>query len=274
LTIQGKLVSDLYVYALADRLILDVPAGRHDAVRAALERYVVADDVEFEDPTLDSLLALEGPEAATTLASVADTPVDDLRPWAHRECAIAGRTFRCVAVSQTGEKGFRLLGNPDEVARLWQSLLAAGATPVGLDTLGVLRLEAAIPWFGIDMDEDTLVMEVGLEGAISFTKGCYLGQEVVERVAARGQVNRKLCGLIAARSAIPSAGTPLIYDGKEVGLITSAAHSLALDRVVALGYVHRGAFEPGTRVHAGVGSDQLEMTVTERPFYRPAVLQS
>jgi folate-binding protein YgfZ len=274
LTIQGKLVSDLYVYVLADRLILDVPAGRHDAVRAALDRYIVADDVEFEDRTLDSLLAVEGPQAATILASVADTPVDGLRPWAHRECVIGGRTFRCLAVSQTGEKGFRLLGNPDEVTPLWQSLLGAGATPVGLDTLGVLRLEAGIPWFGIDMDEDTLVMEVGLEGAISFTKGCYLGQEVVERVAARGHVNRKLGGLIAAGPVIPSAGTPLIYAGKEVGLVTSAAHSPALDRVIALGYLHRGACEPGTTVHAGLGSDQLEMTVTERPFYRSAATHS
>ena len=270
LTIQGKLVSDLYVYVLADRLILDVPAGRDAAVRAALDRYIVADDVEFEDPAIHSLLALEGPQAAAILASVADAAVDDLRSYDHRECVIAGHTIRCVAVSQSGETGFRLLGNADAVAPLWQGLLAAGATPVGLDTLGTLRLEAGIPWFGIDMDEETLVMEIGLEGAISFTKGCYLGQEVVERVAARGHVNRKLCGLVAAGSVIPPAGSPLLHDGKEVGAVTSATRSPALDRVIALGYVHRAAFEPGTTVHARLDSDQFEMTVTERPFYRSA----
>ncbi len=272
LTVQGKLVCDLYVYVLDDRVLLDVPSARQDAVRAALERYIIADDVEFEDLDIEPLLALEGPRAAALLAEVAQARVDDLLQYAHREIVLYGQRLRCVAVAQTGERGFRLCGNPHAVADLWQRLTAAGATPVGLDALDVLRLEAGIPWYGPDMDEDTLVMEIGIEEALSFSKGCYLGQEVVERVAARGHVNRKLCGLDVASSTLPPAGTTLSRDGEEVGAITSAAWSPVLGRIIALGYVHRSAFTPATELKARVGAEEISVTVTERPVYHlPAI---
>jgi glycine cleavage system T protein len=268
LTIQGRVVADLYVFVLADRVLLDVPAIRSDAVRAALERFIIADDVELAIGGIDALLSVEGPRAAQLLSDVAGATLADLQPYQHREIAIDSVTVRVVAIGQTGEAGFRLLGLRTDAATLWQRLIAAGATPVGLDALNVLRLEAGIPWYGIDMDEEALVMEVGLDDAISFNKGCYLGQEVVERVAARGHVNRKLCGLIGAASIVPPAGTTLSRDGKDIGHVTSAAASPALGSIVALGYVHRSAGDIGTVLQACVTDQPIDLTITARPFYR------
>ncbi|MBI4518144.1 MAG: GIY-YIG nuclease family protein [Deltaproteobacteria bacterium] len=263
LTIQGRIVSDLYVYALADRLLLDVPAWRRQAVREALDHFIIADDVEFEETDLAPLLAIEGPDAADVLAAAAGQAPGEPAPFDHSEITIAGVSARCVAVSQTGEPGFRLLGRPGDAAELWRRLSAAGALPVGLDALNVLRLEAGIPWHGVDMDAETLVMETGLETAISFNKGCYLGQEVVERVAARGHVNRKLCGLVGD-GEVPPPGAPLLHHDREAGHLTSAAHSPALGRVIALGYVERTSWAPGTVLRAG----RQHLTITALPFYR------
>ena len=270
LTIQGRIVSDLYVYALDERLLLDVPAARTQAVREALERLIIADDVTFEEHPIQPLVSVEGPLSLQLLARVAGDSPAHRKSLQHRALTIDSTAVHCVAVNQTGELGFRLLGEPPSAAALWQRLHAAGAVPVGSDALNVLRLEAGIPWHGVDMDDETLVMEVGLEAAISFNKGCYLGQEVVERVAARGHVNRKLCGLTAPGSMIPAANTPLRYDDKDVGYITSAAQSPALGKIVALGYVHRSAFEMGTVLQATVSGTPLALTVSPRPFYRSA----
>ena len=115
-----------------------------------------------------------------------------------------------------------------------------------MDTLDVLRIEAGIPWHGRDIDESTLISEVGIDTAISYKKGCYLGQEVVERVAARGQVHRKLVGLLCAGREVPAPETKLTRDGKEVGWITSAVWSPARAAVVALGYARRECWEVGS----------------------------
>ncbi|MBI1817143.1 MAG: aminomethyl transferase family protein [Deltaproteobacteria bacterium] len=269
LTIQGRVVADLYVFVLADRVLLDVPAIRVDAVRKALERFIIADDVELAiGDDMDALLSIEGPRAAPLLSDVTGATLADLQPYQHREITIDSVTVRVVAIGQTGETGFRLLSARANAATVWQRLTAAGATPVGLDALNVLRLEAGIPWYGLDMDEETLVMEVGLDDAISFSKGCYLGQEVVERVAARGHVNRKLSGLVGEASIVPPAGTTLTRDGKDVGHVTSAAASPALSSIIALGYVHRSAGDIGTVLQAGVNDQPIDLTITARPFYR------
>src|SRR5262249_45380588 len=138
---------------------------------------------------------------------------------------------------------------------VWQKLRQAGAPlglqPVGHAALNSLRIEAGIPWYGVDMDEKRIVLEVGLEHAISFKKGCYLGQEGVERASARGHVNRKLSGLRIkgdASATLPMQSDKLFQDSQEVGWITSAAWSPRLDQPIALGYVRREQLTPGTQL--------------------------
>jgi len=254
LTQQAKLVSDLRVLILAEEIWLDVPALRATVVREALERFIVADDVEFAEADMcQPLVSLEGPQAARVVLAVFGEALDRLDPYGHRPASFDGITVRIAAVTHTGEAGLLVLGPPSHTASVIDKCLAAGAEAVGSEAIDVLRIEAGIPCFGRDMNDTSLVSEVGLEGAFSFTKGCYLGQEVVERVAARGQVQKKLVGLICEGDRPPTTGSTLLAADKEVGLITSAAWSPSLKVVIALGYVRREHWDVGNMLQIAAG---------------------
>lgn len=265
LTVQGRIVADMRVYILDDEIWLDLPAQRRALVKETLERYIVADDVELiDDDAVVPLLSLEGPASRQIAAGVLGTDLSSLQPLSHIEHPCEGETLRIAAVSHTGENGFLILGPSRAAEPLWERCLAAGAVPVGMEALDVLRVEAGIPWCDRDMDESTLAPEVGLESAISYGKGCYLGQEVVERVAARGQVQRKLVGLVCDGGIAPAAAAKLQRDGEDVGEITSAVSSVARRSVVALAYVRRSSWDAGTRVEV---EGAAGATVSTLPFY-------
>jgi folate-binding protein YgfZ len=268
LTQQGKVVSDLRVYVLGEELWLDVPAVRAAAVLDNLERYIVADDVEFApNGAWAPLVAVEGPQAARVVLAVTGESVQGLPLYGHRLLTFDGTRVRAAAASHTGEQGYVLYGSRETGASLWRHCQAAGAEPVGMEALDVLRVEAGIPWHGRDMDESTLISEVGLGAAISYEKGCYLGQEVVERVAARGQVHRNLVGLVCEGRATPPSGSTLTRDGKEVGWITSAVWSPARESVVALGYVRQECWDVDTELRLDMGQERVTARVVALPFY-------
>lgn len=265
LTIQGRIVADMRVYILDDEIWLDIPIQRRALVKETLERYIVADDVELvDDDAIIPLLSLEGPRSSEIVAAVLAAGVSTLEPLSHTEQQFEGVNLRIAAVSHTGERGFLVLGPSSAAAALWQRCLAAGAVPVGMEALDVLRVEAGIPWCDREMDESTLAPEVGLESAISYGKGCYLGQEVVERVASRGQVQRKLVGLVCDGATVPSPGVNLYHAGDEVGVVTSAALSVAVKGVIALAYVRRASWDAGTRVEI---EGAAGAAVSALPFY-------
>jgi len=254
LTVQGRVIADMNVLILDDEIWLDVPVQRKALLRETLQHYLVADDVELVDDAIVPLLSLEGPRSAEVAATVFGAPLEDIAPLAHVERSFEGTAFRVVNANNTGGRGVMIFGTADAAAGLWESCLRAGAVAVGMEALEILRVEAGIPWCDRDMDESTLAPEVGLEDAISFTKGCYIGQEVVERVAARGQVQRKLTGVECDGDGVPSPGTQLMRDGEEVGVITSAVRSFAGDGIRALAYVRRSAWEPETRLELAGGA--------------------
>ncbi len=267
----GKIVSDLRVYADADRLILDTPVWRADAVLAALHRFLVADEVELARMADEvPLVGLEGPFARAILTEVlGSTDVADT-PLVHQRAAFQGRPLRVVAVSEIEGSGYLLCGDPADAPGLFDACCEAGAVPLGMEALNILRVEAGVPWSGVDMDERVLALEIGLERALSFSKGCYLGQEVVERVSARGHVNRRLAGLLIEGSQVPEAGTALRVGHEEVGYITSAVRSIALERVIALGIVHRKHLGLGSRMTLTTGGGMsVAATVTGLPFGAP-----
>jgi folate-binding protein YgfZ len=268
LTQQGKIVSDVRVYMLEDELWLDVPLARATAVREGLERYIIADDVEFGDTVSVPLSVIEGPLAGRVLVGVLGESLEGMAPYAHREVPFDGAGVRVTAVTHGGEPGYLVCGPPAVGATLWQRCRAAGAEPVGMDALDVLRIEAGLPWFGRDMDESTLISEVGLEAAISYRKGCYLGQEVVERVAARGQVQKKLVGLVCDGSQVPAPHAAVQHAGKEVGWVTSATWSPAAQAVIAMGYARREAWDPGAELTVQAAAGSVAARVVELPFYR------
>ncbi len=268
LTQQGKIVSDLRIAILADELWLDVPVSRGEAVRTALERFIIADDVEFvADDAWMPLVVLEGPQAARVLLAVTGESMEGAAPYTHRELRFEGIQVRALTATHGGENGYLLYGPPAVAAKLWEHCQSAGAEPVGMDALDVLRVEAGIPWYGRDMDESMLVTEVGIESAISYKKGCYLGQEVVERIAARGQVHRKLMGLLCAGTQVPPPDSKLMLDSKEVGWITSAVWSPARNGVIALGYVRRECWDAGTELQVTTPAAEISARVVALPFY-------
>src|SRR5579884_2237479 len=247
LTIQGRVTADVRVAALADALLLDVDVRVRDAFLAALEKLIIADDVTLEAPAEPvTLLGLEGPAAARLLGPDAAA----LPAWAHATISLAGVAVRALRASEVRGPGFVLHVPAAAAVEVWSALAAAGARPCGMEALEGRRIEVGVPRVGLDMDASTLALEVPVEEAISQTKGCYLGQEVVARGTARGHVNRRLMGLVFAGAA-PAPGAALLHDGKTVGRVTSVAHAFGLGAPAGLGFVRREHWEPGTVLAAG-----------------------
>lgn len=266
LTEQGRLVADLRVYATESAVLLDVDARIAAKTTAALERFIIADDVEIADlAARQTTIAVQGPEASNAMNALGfdGLPEYDLH---HCEAPLDGVAVRIVRADQTGHGGYEIHAPSDRAADVWRALASvAGVQPVGHTALNMLRIEAGIPWYGVDMDEDRVVLEVGLEHAISFQKGCYLGQEVVERVSARGHVNRRLCGLLLSDVG-PTAGSRLLKDGKDVGWLTSVAESPRLGRTIGLGYVRREHADPDTKLSVGDAGQSTSAEVATLPF--------
>jgi len=226
LTVQGRVTADVRVAAGDDALLLDVDIRARGALLAALEKLIIADDVELTADTT-ALIGVEGPRAAAIVAGIA-APV------------------RVLAGGELGAEGFILHVAADAPA-VWDRLVAAGALPCGMDALEGRRVELGIPRIGLDMDEHVLALEVPVESALSHTKGCYLGQEVVARGTARGHVNRKLVAL-TLEGPLPPPAAPLVRDGKEVGHLGTVARAYGAGTPAALGFVRRECWEPGTEV--------------------------
>ena len=270
LTEQGRIVADLRVYALDTYFLLDVDARVKEKMIEALSHFIVADDVEMEDLSEQQVtLALQGPVASQVLAA-AGIPISLTKGFQHGEATLASTSVRIIRASDTGEDGYEILAPSAQAELIWQTLLQAGAPlglcPVGLTALNTLRVEAGIPWYGLDMDEGRIVLEVGLEHALSFSKGCYLGQEVIERATARGHVNRKLMGLLVQGETLPASGDKLFHDSQEAGWVTSAVVSPRLGRPIALGYVRREYQAPGTQLRVDRQGTPVLAEVTALPF--------
>ncbi len=260
LTIQGRVVADVRVAALDDALLLDVDARARAAFVEALEKLIIADDVELGEPDRPTaLIGLEGPHAGACLdGRIADAP------WAHAAIRIADADVRAIRASEVRGPAFVLHVAATDAPRVWDALVARGARPAGMDALERRRIEAGVPRIGVDMDGTTLALEVPVDELLSATKGCYLGQEVVARGTARGHVNRRLVRL-TVEGPVPASGAPLVRDGKEAGRLTSVAPPLGERPAVALGFVRREHWEPGTELRVDAGHAVTLVRVAAEP---------
>jgi folate-binding protein YgfZ len=258
------------IAAAAAALAADAPGARADAPppqAGGLEERLAAlgEHEHLIVPVPDALTSLPGPDLREARPGTEAAIVPGLPPNA----------LLVAATRELDLPGFDLYAPPPVLAGVRRALIEAGAVEADRATWHVLRLEAGTPAFGIDMDEDTIPLEAGIEHrAISFTKGCYVGQEVVVRVLHRGhgRVARRLVGLAAAGSE-PGAGSPAVSAGdvlvagdREAGRVTSAAFSPRLGRTVALGYVHRDLAGPGSAVQARHDAGLVPLTVVALPF--------
>ena len=273
LTAHGKLVADMRIYRLAHGYWLDLHEELIPKVRDVLERHLIADQVAIRERNAEFVMVgLQGPGSVELVSWLEIGEVKGLAEYQHIETTFEGVPVRVVRASETGEEGFVLAVPLSSAATVWLALLQAGRhkelRPVGMEALNILRLEAGIPWYGLDMDETTLLQEAGLERAASFSKGCYLGQETVARVAHRGHVNWHLVGLLIEGDEVPDVGTKLLYEQREVGRITSAVFSLTLSRPIALGYVRREQMAPGTILELQTQKGTAFAKIVPLPFYK------
>jgi len=266
---QGRMTADLRVFCTEDSLILTTdPAGRQK-LGPALRKYIIGDRPLLLDRSEElAVLSMQGPKTPEVLSGIFSQALPLELPYDHGEVSLAGGRTRICSVRRTNMGGVDFIVERQGLAALWNLILETrqqGAVqPVGFESFNVHRIEAGIPWLGLDMDENTLPIEAGLEkSAISFNKGCYIGQESVARITYRGHVNRKLVGLTLSGPA--SNGAKISKDRQEVGWVTSSAYSPSLRRAIALGYVRREVLDPGTVVLVGSG-DREHATVTSLPF--------
>jgi folate-binding protein YgfZ len=272
LTPQGRMIADVFVYELGDVMLMTVPRGQKDIMLAKLDQLIFSEDVQLGDVTDTFVtIGLVGPEAADALRDLlgqSTAGLDGLSEHGNLRAEYAGHHIILTRTTDTGEAGYDVYVESGQAAVLRAALVGAGVPEADAETADVIRIEAGVPKFNRDMDEDTIPLEAGIESrAISFSKGCYVGQEVIIRVLHRGhgRVARKLVGLVADAGPVPPSGTRVMSDSREIGKVTSGAMSLALQRPIALAYLHRDYLTEGTEVTI----EGRKATVIAFPFVKP-----
>jgi folate-binding protein YgfZ len=271
---QGHILAEIETYAFADKLFCVSYAMIRERLIEWLDKYIIMDDVTLTDETERyGTLALEGPKAAAAVKGLTGIDLGPLSELASVNAEIlrsaqddqgktetgGGLPCRIVKRSPGGIACAEFVVERGRLEELWQILAEAarehGGGPMGYSALSGLRLKQGVPWFGYDFGEKQIPHEAGLQSShISYTKGCYTGQEIVERVRSRGQVNRQRVQLDFSGDAVPEADAILTMDGKEVGHVTRAAKVLDPQRILGMGYVRREASAPGTVVRWTNGS--------------------
>ncbi|HEX9820686.1 MAG TPA: glycine cleavage T C-terminal barrel domain-containing protein [Methylomirabilota bacterium] len=266
LDIHGKVQVVLLVWALDDRILIVTPPGRAPATLEALDHYLFSEKAVLEDTTGSlALLMLAGPQAPALAERLTGARAPETA-WSHAVGA-SGTPVRMVCGGgETGEAEVWLVAPAAAGAGLASAARAAGARPVGPAALESLRIEAGTPRFPEDVGPHVLLPEVPFQHLLSYTKGCYPGQEVVVRIRDRGHVNRHLRGLVLDGEIVPAAGSEVVAGDAVVGAVTSATHSFGLDRPIALALIRRTHAEPGTAVGVRAGERVVPATVSALPF--------
>jgi len=262
-TEHAHVIADCFVYAVNDALLLEIAGSRWPGVRTHLEKLLVADDVEFDELESLAVLDVEGPKASEIIEAAFGNGAGQLEPWRHVELA----PFRIAHVPRYVLPAITIVADHSDIAAATEKLknVRADIAAVAAETLEILRIENGLALPGVDTGERTLALEARLERAISFNKGCYLGQETIERATAHGALKRRLCGLRIAGNRSPGVGAPIKLDGKDVGRVTSLTHSPDAG-TIGLAILHHSAWTPGTRVSISDKSGTLEASVDELPF--------
>jgi folate-binding protein YgfZ len=251
---QGRILDDLYVYNHGDSLLLDVDGARVPQLLELFDHYIIMDDVEVVNVSEEwTAIGVAGARAAEVLAKAGLSP--ELAPLQFAETSGPLGKVVLVRGDHPAVAAYELWVAPGEAAKVWDGLVRAGATPAGASAVELSRIAAGVSRYGQDIRERDLPQETGQERALNFSKGCYIGQEIVERIRSRGNVHRMFGGF-RIEGALPAPGTKLQVEGKEVGEITSSA-SLPVnggEMSVALGYIRREAANKAVQAGAATAA--------------------
>ena len=251
---QGHILAEIETYALADKLFCMSYLMIREKLVETLDKFIIMDDVTLsDDSSIYDTLALEGPAAARIVSELTGADLKSLPQLGIQEVHVG--LLRCFLIgrSRGDDISAEFVTDRRNMRELWDVLQecsrAAGGGPMGYTALSALRLEQGLPWFGYDFGEKQIPHEAGLENShISYTKGCYTGQEIVERVRSRGQVNRRRVNLVFDGPIAPEASAVLTFNGKEVGQVTRAAAPPDLSHAIGMGYVRKEAYAAGTQL--------------------------
>jgi folate-binding protein YgfZ len=260
---QGHILAEIETYAFPDRLLCVSYSMIRERLIEVLDKYIIMDDVTLTDETPRyGTLALEGPKAAALVKEVSRADLAKLEELSAHGGKVGSIPCWIIKRSPGGVPGAELLAEREKLPELWQILSDAArwheGAPMGYVALSATRLAQGVPWFGYDFGEKQIPHEAGLQDShISYTKGCYTGQEIVERVRSRGQVNRQRVRLAFSGDVVPEPEAPLTLDGKEVGYVTRAARTWDPPRILGMAYVRKEANAPGTVLQCGSGTATL-----------------
>jgi aminomethyltransferase len=271
LTPQGHILAEVETFLREDRIVTFSHAMVRERTFATFDKFIIMDDVVLEDVTdTTGTLDLAGPRTAALLAECGATGFEAMQLLAHEEIRVGEIPCRVVRRELAGEPAATLIAGRELLPALWRELSERarkhGGAPAGMEAVNSIRLECGMGWFGEDYGDQQIPHEAGVERShISYEKGCYTGQEIVERVRSRGHVNRRLTELRFDSSEAPAHGTKLLFGGNEVGNVTSTGFSPQLGKAIGLGYLRREHSVIGTKLDAsGVPAEVIAPPLVSR----------
>ena len=274
---QGHILGDLYAYNRGESIVVDTDFSQVEKTLATFDHYIIMDDVEVANLSEQvTALGIAGPRSRTVLEAagmvIPETqPLEVFTPQCDCQC----NCLECTVVrgEEAQQESYEIWFASKGVRKLWQALVEAGAAPVGSEALELQRIVSGVPRYGVDIRERDLPQETEQARALNFNKGCYVGQEIVERIRSRGAVHRKFAGFVAEGTLEIAPGTKILATEKEVGEITSAASLLLAGstKTVALGYIRREVGVPGREVMIGASkATVVQLPVEEAHLSREA----
>ena len=266
--VQGRLLAAVRIAHREDGFLLDTETATRETVITLLDRFTLAGDFRLQDLTDETaMFSVQGRTASEIISRVLGEEAASVERQKIVNAQFGDTTVNVIRATHTAEDGFDLFIDANNSSKLNEALTAAGAAPISNATLDTLRIEAGVPFYGIDMNENNVVTETNLDDAVSFTKGCYLGQEIIVRIKHRGHVAKKLSGVVLDDSTpVPRNSKIISIEGKEIGRVTSSTFSPRLDRAIALGYLKYDYLAAGTEVKIAAPEGETNAAVAELPF--------
>ena len=264
--VRGRILASATVLALEDRLWLEIPKGRGRTIIEHLEKYIVTDQVEILPLGDMASVRIAGPKSAEVLADLGASAARDLtEPWNHTQVEFLDYQARLVREGDGGVPAFSLWQSSAIAPLMAEDLAETGIPQVGTGATEALRIEDGHPLWGVDYDDTNLPQETGIEDAVDYEKGCYLGQEIVARIHYRGQPARRMCRLVFEPGHMPAAGAQIEFDGRSAGTVTSISPSPRDDAAIGLALLPRRAVEalPEARVRIEGRATRFEALAPE-----------